>query len=65
MLTQDIALVIPYYIKSIYGSDKAYIADADLARKVTRLTGRTTLTPTDYAALEDLGFTFTQVLPPR
>ena len=55
---------IQYYAKDVYGNRRCYIKDAEIARAVRTLTGRETLTMSDFAALETLGFYFTEVLAP-
>ena len=56
---------IEYYRKSHYGTDHRYIVDPAVASAVTKLTGKKTVGPDHLAALESLGFTVTEVLPPR
>jgi hypothetical protein len=50
-----------WYRKHVYGQETAYLVDGAAADAVKALTGRKSLTRTDRAALEALGFTFTEV----
>ena len=50
-----------WYRKHVYGQETAYLVDSDQATAVRTLTGRKSLTRTDRAALEALGFTFVEV----
>lgn len=56
---------IQYYTEVVYGLPTMYIVDEELARKVKRLTGHKTVTEHDKSAMEDLGFTFQQVINPK
>ena len=56
---------IQYYIKTVYGNNLMYIVDEEVRVAIQRLTGQRTLTEEAKQALQDLGFTFNQVLPPR
>mgnify|MGYP000039903309 CR=1 FL=1 len=55
---------IEYYAKEVYGNRRCYIKDAHTAKAIRTLTGRETLTMTDFMALEMLGYTFKLVLAP-
>ena len=50
-----------WYRKHVYGQETAYLVDGAAADAVKALTGRKSLTRTDRAALEALGFTFTEI----
>jgi len=52
---------LQWYRKLVYGQETAYLVDSGQAAAVRTLTGRKSLTRTDRAALEALGFTFTEV----
>jgi len=56
---------IEYYRKTHYGVDHRYIVDPTIANAVAKLTDKKTVGPNHLAALESLGFTVTEVLPPR
>lgn len=56
---------IEYYIKNVYGNECRYILDEKIANIISGLTGQKTLLIRHMDLLEDLGFTFTQVLPPK
>lgn len=58
-------LTIPVYVRSVYGNEHIYCADADKARSLSTLTGSKTLTPSHVRALQELGFTFEHVADPR
>ena len=47
-------------IRSVYGSELAYVVDPDQQRAIQRLTGRKTLNGSDIAALEQLGHTISE-----
>ncbi len=55
---------IDIYTRSVYGIDRTYVADPDMARAIAGLTGAKTLESRHVAALRALGFTFRAVLPP-
>lgn len=55
---------IQYYIKQVYGNDTMYIADENFQDVHRCLTGTKTLTSHAMTAYKQLGFTFTQILPP-
>ena len=52
---------LDWYRKLVYGQETAYLVDGAAADAVRTLTGRKSLTRTDRAALEALGFTFAEV----
>ena len=54
--------VISYYVKSVYGNDLFYVADAKIRAALERLTGSKTLTWHAMHALKELGYTFKEVL---
>lgn len=56
---------IEYYVREVWGNRRCYIKDEEIAKAITQLTNRATLDMKDFAALETLGFTFKQVLPPE
>ncbi len=56
---------INYYIKQVYGKDTLYIEDEKTATIVKKLTGLKTLTMDTKCAMEELGFTFSQILKPQ
>lgn len=56
---------VEFYSKSVYGEWKMYVKGAEMQLKLTALTGQLTLTERVKRALEDLGFTFTEVIAPR
>lgn len=56
---------IEYYTREVWGVRRHYIKDVETAKAVTMLTNRATLDMKDFIALETLGFTFKQVLPPN
>lgn len=45
---------IEYYKKHIYGLPSLFIKDEKIARQVTKLTGRKTITDTDMAIMSEL-----------
>lgn len=53
---------IEVVIKSIYGTDKVYIADKALAETVSLLTGCKTLAPQHIHALKMLGYSLKVVV---
>lgn len=57
-------MVIPYYVKSVYGKDLKYVADARLASLIRQLTLKETIDDDDIYALRELGHTFEQVFAP-
>ena len=54
--------LIEYRIKSIYGEDRKYVVDKDIAKNIQDLTGRKTLSHLDMVALGNMGFVFEQVI---
>lgn len=56
---------ITYYRRSVYGVEHMYIADAYVAALVRALTGTKTLLDAHKKALEGMGYTFAEVLPPK
>ena len=46
---------IPYFIRNVYGSPQAYVADADLRHTIKMLTRRECLDDMDLTALRELG----------
>lgn len=56
---------IEFYSKSVYGVTHEYIKDEKLAYNIQALTGTKTLLPVQKKALENLGFTFVEVLAPK
>lgn len=59
------SLVIPVYVRSVYGNEHIYVADSDKARALASLTSSKTLTHSHVRALQELGFTFEHVADPR
>lgn len=57
--------VISIYTREICGVRRIYVADETLAKHITQLTGAKTLEHRHIDAMESLGFTFEQVLPPK
>jgi len=53
---------IEYYTKNVYGLEKNYVKDTDMARKIQELTGNKTLTEDNMEALEGLGHKFVKVM---
>lgn len=58
---------IRFYTKSVYGMPTMYLsretdAERTVANAIASLTGRKTLATSDMAALEVLGFTFTEMI---
>ncbi len=53
---------IKFYQDRVYGVIKNYVKEPEVAKAITALTGRKTITEEDMKALETLGFTFEQVL---
>ena len=56
--------VIHYYIKSVYGANKYYIANPDQASAIATLTRRKTVDASDMKALEAMGYTLERVHEP-
>lgn len=56
---------ITYYRKSVYGNEHIYAADETQAHCLALLTGQKTLTESSLNALAGLGFSLTEILPPR
>jgi hypothetical protein len=54
---------IEVQIKNVYGNELKYVTDAEQAKLISQLTGRTTVTDSDIRALKGLGFTFTAKVP--
>jgi hypothetical protein len=57
---------IEYYVKNVYGNDREYVKDADLARQIAMLTGQKTITPSVRGLLQTISggkIQFKQVLP--
>lgn len=52
---------IEYYIKDVYGRPSKYIKDKTIAKLVSDLTGRKTLSLTDERSLRGLGYTLKEV----
>lgn len=57
--------IIKFYEKSVYGNQMMYIADKKQAESITRLTGQKSLTSGAFKALQELGFTFEEVIAPK
>lgn len=55
---------IEFYAKDNYGTTHFYIVDPAMRSAVTQLTGQKTVSRSHMDALETLGFSFVQVLPP-
>lgn len=53
---------IKIYCKDVYGKSCAYVADKEQAEAIKLITGQRTLTGNVMAGLEQLGFTFTEIL---
>jgi len=53
---------IQYYVRQVYGNDTEYVLDEKIASALCRLSGNKTLTEKMKNALEQLGFSFIQVL---
>lgn len=62
MKAREGAMTIEYRIRSVYGEDRMYLVDPDMARAVERLTGCKTVTPCHKKALESMGFELIQVI---
>lgn len=58
------SMTIQYYIKSVYGTDKKYVADWRIMKLISALTHQATISSSHILALEQLGHKFEQVLPP-
>lgn len=56
---------IEFYAKSNYGRINFYIKDEKVAKAISNLTGKKTIDEFDIKNLEELGFTFTEVIAPR
>lgn len=56
--------VVEFYQKEVYGNTMLYIADPDIRRTLTRLTGKKTIDTGDIENLQTLGLRFKQVMPP-
>lgn len=52
---------ITYYTKNVYGTEKKYIKDEQLANMVRILTSKVTIDDSDMRALSALGHTFIRV----
>lgn len=55
-------MIIEYYIIEVYGNTLYYIKDQEHALAISALTGKKTVSRSDFKALEMLGHTFKQVL---
>ena len=55
---------IQYFVRFVYGLEKMYIVDGKIKEAINYLTGKSTFSNGDRKALEDLGFTFEQVVDP-
>ena len=55
-------MTIEYRIRSVYGEDRMYLVDPDMAAAIQRLTGCKTVTLGHKKALESMGFKLTQVI---
>lgn len=58
-------MLIKYYVKQIYGLDHRIIEDNNIRAAVQVLTGNKGIRTEDIRALEMLGHTLEQVLPPQ
>jgi hypothetical protein len=58
-------MIIEYYKKNIYGSDKMYIKTPEYAEIFRHITAQQTLTENVKENFEKLGFKFDEVLPPK
>lgn len=56
---------IQYYTKNVYGLERIYISDPEIAKNIRVLTGQKTIDTQHIQALIELGFEFEQVLPPK
>jgi len=56
---------VEFYAKENYGTTMFYLVDKILLINIEALTGRKTLTARDFIALENLGFTFREVINPN
>ena len=52
---------IEYYVKNNYGNKQYYIV-GDIAKTISNLTGKKTVSKQDMVNLEKLGFEFVQVI---
>ena len=52
---------IEYYVKNNYGNKQCYIV-GDIAKTISNLTGKITVSLKDMVNLEKLGFEFVQVI---
>lgn len=52
---------IPYYTKNVYGMEKTYVKDQEIANTIQTLTGKITIDGSDMRALSALGHTFIRV----
>ena len=60
---QTQAMVIEYYVKNVYGTDKLYISDPIQAKHFSNLTKTKTVSPEHIHALKQLaGIEFKQIL---
>lgn len=55
---------IPYYVRSVYGVNRMYIADAEQASTIAGLVKMRTLDPDDKERFEKLGIEFEKVHDP-
>lgn len=58
-------MLIKYYVKSVYGRDVVYVAEALVAEHIKTLTGRKTLSMDDMRVLVQMGHELEESLPPR
>lgn len=56
---------IRYYVRSVYGVERVYLADSEQAAQVSTLTRRKTVERADLLALAALGCDLLQVTDPR
>lgn len=54
-------MTIQYYIKDVYGLPCMYIANAEQANAIRKLTGRKTISKSDIQALNSLGLDFQEI----
>ena len=55
-------MIIEFYIKNVYGKENIYNKDENIAKNIQTLTTKKTIDKNDMQALENLGFTFKQVI---
>lgn len=56
---------IQYYTKNVYGIEKLYIKDKTQAEMIRALTGQITISESHLFALQMLGHTTEEVMPPK